>query len=44
MILNNVIETLNPATGELLAKVKNQSVDAMQEAIAKASEVAKQWR
>ncbi|MFV9924500.1 MAG: hypothetical protein AB8U93_01775 [Francisella endosymbiont of Hyalomma scupense] len=27
---NNVIETLNPATGELLAKVRNQSVDAMQ--------------
>ncbi|KFJ45068.1 aldehyde dehydrogenase family protein [Francisella tularensis] len=41
---NNVIETLNPATGELLAKVRNQSVTTMQEAIAKATEVAKQWR
>lgn len=41
---NNVIETLNPATGELLAKVRNQSVTTMQDAIAKATEVAKQWR
>ncbi|ABU61540.1 aldehyde dehydrogenase [Francisella tularensis subsp. holarctica] len=41
---NNVIETLNPATGELLAKVRNQSVTTVQEAIVKATEVAKQWR
>ncbi|GAB4223750.1 MAG: aldehyde dehydrogenase family protein [Francisella sp.] len=40
---NNVIETLNPSTGEVLAKVKSQNVDAMSEAIAKATEVAKQW-
>lgn len=40
----NVIETLSPATGELLAKVKNQNLDDMQYAITKAAEVAKQWR
>ncbi|AEI36207.1 L-piperidine-6-carboxylate dehydrogenase [Francisella salina] len=40
----NVIETLSPATGELLAKVKNQNLDDMQYAIIKATEVAKQWR
>ncbi|MDE4938294.1 aldehyde dehydrogenase family protein, partial [Francisella tularensis subsp. holarctica] len=38
---HNVIETLNPATGELLAKVRNQSVTPVQEAIVKAKEVAK---
>ncbi|NIB66409.1 aldehyde dehydrogenase family protein, partial [Francisella noatunensis subsp. orientalis] len=37
----NVIETLSPATGELLAKVKNQNLDDMQYAITKAAEVAK---
>ncbi|MBK2028710.1 aldehyde dehydrogenase family protein [Francisella noatunensis] len=39
----NVIETLSPATGKLLAKVKNQSLDDMQYAITNAAEVAKQW-
>ncbi|MDE5018835.1 aldehyde dehydrogenase family protein, partial [Francisella tularensis subsp. holarctica] len=37
---NNVIETFNPATGDLLSKVRIQSVTTVQEAIVKATEVA----
>ncbi|AIT08621.1 aldehyde dehydrogenase [Candidatus Francisella endociliophora] len=40
---NNTIETFNPATGELIAKVKNQNVADMQSAITNANKVAKQW-
>ncbi|QIW10288.1 aldehyde dehydrogenase family protein [Francisella sp. LA112445] len=41
---NNIIETYSPADGKLLAKVDNQGIEAMQEAISKATEVAKRWR
>lgn len=40
---NNAVGTFNPATGKLIAKVKNQSVADMQSAIANAKKVAKQW-
>ena len=41
---DNAIATLNPANGKLLARVKNQTVSDMTNAIKKAKEAFLQWR
>ncbi|MFT4694361.1 MAG: aldehyde dehydrogenase (NAD+) [Francisella sp.] len=41
---DNAIATLNPANGKLLARVKNQTVSDMTNAIEKAKEAFLQWR
>ncbi|TDT74391.1 aldehyde dehydrogenase (NAD+) [Allofrancisella inopinata] len=40
----NTIETLNPANGQIIARVANHSTKDMQDAIAKAKEAFLQWR
>ncbi|ASG67807.1 aldehyde dehydrogenase [Francisella halioticida] len=41
---NNTIETFSPANGELLARIKNQGVNDMQDAIKRAKAVSLDWR